>query len=104
MNNIKESNDMNELMLAINKLKKEFLRVYMAAPMRREYVFGQNVPSKSDVQRDFIMNLKALVGVWSLKIPNADGKKDTALTDLLATLDNMDTGSSNDIQNDLDNS
>ena len=101
MNNIKESNDMKELLIAIDKLKKAFIASYLAAPMRREFVFGQNVPGKRDVQREFVMNLKALISVYTMKIPTADSGKESNISELLDVLDKMDSGSGNELEDEV---
>ena len=44
-------------------LTKEFWVKYKRAGSRRQYVFGQSVPSKSDIRRDFMANMKGLAEV-----------------------------------------
>lgn len=50
-----------------DKLCNTFLRDYMAASSKSEYIMGSRVPSKYDVRRDFIANLKALKEVAQLR-------------------------------------
>tara|TARA_R100000234_G_C4949476_1_gene156682 strand:- start:106 stop:390 length:285 start_codon:yes stop_codon:yes gene_type:complete len=45
------------------KLTHEFWVKYKRAGSRRQYVFGQSVPSKSDVRRDFMSNMKGLAEI-----------------------------------------
>ena len=92
---------MEELIKAINKLKADYIREYLAAPMRREYIFGQSVLSKRDVQKAFVMNLKNLISVYTLSIPGVDQKKTDVFDDIVTALDKFDTGSSNDLEDEL---
>ena len=50
-----------------DRLCNVFLKDYMAASSRSEYVMGNRVPSKYDVRRDFIADLKALKEVAQLR-------------------------------------
>ena len=45
------------------QLTLEFWAKYKRAGSRRQYVFGQSVPSKSDVRRDFMSNMKGLAEI-----------------------------------------
>ena len=53
--------------LLFDKLCNAFLNNYFAASSRSEYVMGNKVPSKYDVRRDFIADLKALKEVAQLR-------------------------------------
>ena len=50
-----------------DKLCNAFLKNYFAASNKSEYVMGNRVPSKYDVRKDFIANLKALKEVAQLR-------------------------------------
>ena len=50
-----------------DRLCNVFLKDYMAASSRSEYVMGSRIPSKYDVRKDFIANLKALKEVAQLR-------------------------------------
>ena len=102
MNNIKESTIMNELLIAINQLNKQFIAQYLASPLQRTFIHGINVPSKRDVQREFVMNLKCLISTMTLTIPGVDAKKSDGFQGVLDALDKMDVGSGNEIQDEVD--
>ena len=53
--------------LLFDKLCNAFLLNYFAASSKTEYVMGGKVPSKYDVRRDFIADLKALKEVAQLR-------------------------------------
>ena len=53
--------------LLFDKLCNAFLLNYFAASSKSEYVMGGRVPSKYDVRRDFIADLKALKEVAQLR-------------------------------------
>ena len=50
-----------------DRLCNKFLSRYFAASSKTEYVMGARVPSKYDVRRDFIADLKALKEVAQLR-------------------------------------
>ena len=50
-----------------DRLCNVFLKDYMAASSKSEYVMGNRVPSKYDVRKDFIADLKALKEVAQLR-------------------------------------
>ena len=50
-----------------DRLCNTFLSKYFAASSKTEYVMGNKVPSKYDVRRDFIADLKALKEVAQLR-------------------------------------
>ena len=45
------------------KLTLEFWSKFKRAGSRRQYVFGQSVPGKSDIRRDFMANMKGLAEI-----------------------------------------
>ena len=50
-----------------DRLCNVFLKDYIAASSKSEYVMGNRIPSKYDVRKDFIANLKALKEVAQLR-------------------------------------
>ena len=74
MNNIKESKmtmtiyTEESVKVKLAKLVNEYEQQYEAAPLRREFIFGQNVPSKSDVRRAFAQNVSNLISCAKLFI------------------------------------
>ena len=50
-----------------DRLCNNFLRDYIGASSKSEYVFGSRVASKYDIRRDFIANLKAMKEVAQLR-------------------------------------
>ena len=50
-----------------DRLCNMFLKDYIAASSRSEYVMGNRIPSKYDVRKDFIANLKAVKEVAQLR-------------------------------------
>ena len=50
-----------------DRLCNNFLRDYIGTSSKSEYVMGNRVPSKYDVRKDFIANLKALKEVAQLR-------------------------------------
>ena len=53
-----------------DRLCNSFLSDYINASSRSDYVLGSRVPSKYDVRKDFIANLKALKEVAQLRGDN----------------------------------
>ena len=50
------------------KLVVAYERDFEVAPLRREYIMGQNIPSKSDVRKAFAQNLANLINCAKLFI------------------------------------
>ena len=50
-----------------DRLCNMFLRDYIASSSKSDYVLGSRIPSKYDVRKDFIANLKALKEVAQLR-------------------------------------
>ena len=50
-----------------DRLCNNFLRDYISASSKSDYVFGSRIASKYDIRRDFIANLKVLKEVAQLR-------------------------------------
>ena len=53
-----------KLLKRVDKYEKDF----ECAPLRREYIMGQNIPSKSDVRRAFAQDIANLINCAKLFI------------------------------------
>ena len=72
-----------------DKICNAFLSNYFAASSKSEYVMGNRVPSKYDIRRDFIADLKALKEVAQLRgdmdvVAQCQGRRVTEAKALLA--------------------
>ena len=86
---------MNEIKLwclnEISKLKFAFVRETIDAPMKFARIYGQDIPTKYDLQRAFVANMKVIINVALMKDPlslqaEKDGR-DAAFQDMMNSVD-----------------
>ena len=56
----------------VNDLLERTRKSYFAADTKRAYIFGQNVPSKYDVQKAFAMDLAFILNLAKLNMLDID--------------------------------
>ena len=56
---------MLNLLEVMKNLTAKYVLQLIKAPSRKEYVFGQRIPTKWDVKKDYIANMKGLMEVAS---------------------------------------
>ena len=94
----------------ISKLKFAFVRETIDAPMKFSRIYGQDIPTKYDLQKAFVANMKVIINVARMKDPlsleaEKDGR-DAAFQDVMRSLDSFQEADSNasELDNEIDNS
>ena len=54
------------------KLRDNYILSYLKAPSRKEYVFGQRLPNKWDVKKEYTANMKELLAIAKSDPTQAD--------------------------------
>ena len=75
----------------IDKLKFAFVKETIDAPMKFRRIYGQDIPTKYDLQTAFVANMKVIINVALMKDPlslqaEKDGRDD-AFQDMMNSLD-----------------